>query len=368
MGEPTPIATRRVLLLALLLALLRPGVAAAQDEGSPLASGLDEIEKHYVLAIPRAELERRALAALLRELDPYSRYLDPGDAKQLDDDFGAVAGPSVQPLLAAASANGNADADARWWIDRTRRIGYIRITEMATDTAARVDAALAALMRGHARGVVLDLRECGGGLLRPALDVADLLINKGLLLTLRERGRETHFEATRGKYTRLALVVLINGHTASSAEILAGALKDRDRALLVGERSYGKGRIQTVYTLGGGRGGMVLSTGTFERPNGHTIDRHDVAEDSTDAGITPDIVVAMDPLQLAAWRDAFTAPVMLAPVTLAPVTLAQTTLAATTLAPATLAPATLAPATLAPATPGPIVDPALARAQVLLSR
>ncbi len=338
MGLPTPIATG----LVLLLALLRPGVAAAQDAGSPLASGLDEIEKHYVLPIPRAELERRALAALLRELDPYSRYLDPADAKELDDDFGAVAGPSVQPLLAstaaaAVDANANAaaaaaaagnDADARWWIDRARRIGYIRITQMATDTATRVDAALAALKRGHARGVVLDLRECGGGLLRPALDVADLLVNKGLLLTLRERGRETRFEATRGKYTRLPVAVLINGHTASSAEILAGALKDRGRALLVGERSYGKGRIQTVYTLGGGRGGMVLSTGTFERPNGRTIDRHDVAEDSTDAGITPDIVVAMDPIRLAAWRDAFTAPVRVAPTD----------------------------------------DPALARAQVLLSR
>jgi carboxyl-terminal processing protease len=129
---------------------------------------------------------------------------------------------------------------------------------------------------------VIDLRDCGGGLMQAALATADLFVDHGRLLTIRERGADRRFDATPGKYTRLPLVLLINGGTASSAEILAGAIADNSRGQLVGERSFGKGRIQTIYSLGEGRGGMVLSTGTFQRPNGKTIDKHDLPEGSTD--------------------------------------------------------------------------------------
>ena len=103
--------------------------------------------------------------------------------------------------------------------------------------------------------------------------------------------------------TRLPLVILINQGTASSGEILAGALADNDRGTLVGERSFGKGRIQTIYTLGEGQGGMVLSTGTFQRPNGKTIDKHDVPAGSPDAGIAPQVEVKMSEAEHTAWFD-----------------------------------------------------------------
>ena len=96
--------------------------------------------------------------------------------------------------------------------------------------------------------------------------------------------------------------------TASSCEILAGALADNGRGTLVGERTYGKGRIQTVYTLGEGRGGMVMSTATFQRPNGKTIDRHDVHAGSTDAGITPQVEVKLSKAERKAWRAGDAAP------------------------------------------------------------
>ena len=353
---------------------------------SPLAAGLDHIEKHFLLPIPRVELEARALSALLRELDPYSRYLDPGELALMADDlqgkFGGVGvfldmdeasgfpvvqfllhggvaaaadvrrgdrllevdgvsvrgldyprvaaalrGPVGSPVRLRLQRAGNAepievalrraaidtpsvralrrDADGRpdWWLDHERRLGYARVSNLTRDTAGELEAALSTLERGRARGLVLDLRDCTGGLMRGALDAADLFIGRGRLLTVVQRGKDEGYEARRGKYTRLPLAVLINAGTASSGEILAGALKDSGRATLVGEPSFGKGRVQVLYVLGEGQGGITLSTGTFQRPNGKTIDRHDLPADATEVGIVPDVVVKMSVAEHAAWLE-----------------------------------------------------------------
>ena len=145
------------------------------------------------------------------------------------------------------------------------------------------------------------LRDCPGGLLRPAVDTADLFVARGRLLTIRQRDKDRSFDATPGEFTRLPLAILINAGTASSCEIIAGALADNGRGTLVGERSYGKGRIQVIYSLGEGRGGMVMSTGTFHRPNGKTIDKHDVPEGSPDAGIAPQVEVKMSEAEHRDW-------------------------------------------------------------------
>jgi carboxyl-terminal processing protease len=207
----------------------------------------------------------------------------------------AIDNPSVRALHRDAA--GVPD----WWLDRDRRLGYLRVASIVADTAPGVDAALAELQRGGARGLVLDLRDCTGGLIRGALETADLFVDRGQLLTIRQRGEDKTYKAKRGKYTKLPMAILINGRTISSCEILAGALADNGRGTLVGERSYGKGRIQVIYTLGEGRGGMVMSTGTFQRPNGKTIDKHDVPEGSTDVGIAPQVEVKMSEAEHKAW-------------------------------------------------------------------
>jgi C-terminal processing protease CtpA/Prc len=297
---------------------------------TPLPSGLDTIEEQFITPIPRDELETKALAALLEALDPYSHYLDAEEmakfrAEALEpgsESASPSASPSVAPD-ATPSAVPRIDARTRtatsapsvralhrdtggnpdWWLDREGRLGYLRIALVAADTAANVEAAAAALKRGRARGLVLDLRDCPGGLLQPAVDIADLFVARGTLLTVRQRGEDQVYDARPGRFTKLPLAILINAGTASSCEIIAGALADNGRGTLVGERSYGKGRIQKVYTLGEGRGGMVMSTGTFQRPNGKTIDRHDVPAGSTDAGVTPQVEVKMSKSEHKAWLE-----------------------------------------------------------------
>jgi len=347
-----PFAERAAFALALLLALLlacatlaSPARAQAPDEvlqkevvrvpsaegtaGSPLQSGFETIEKHFITPMPRAQLETEALAALLEKLDPYSHYLAPAEMdafrSELDASFTGIGvnlyyeDPSGFPRVAYLLRGGNAgnagvqrgdlvleidghdlkdkgweyvssrlrgrpgtavalklrregvpeaialsvariaidnpsvralhrDAAGApdWWLDRGRRLGYLRLASIVADTAPGVDAALHELQRGGARGLVLDLRDCAGGLLKGALETADLFVDRGQLLTIRQRGEDKVYKAKHGKYTRLPLVILINGGSISSCEILAGALADNGRGTLVGERSHGQGRIQVI--------------------------------------------------------------------------------------------------------------------------
>jgi carboxyl-terminal processing protease len=361
--------------------------SAAVTEGDLLKSGFDTIEQHFLVPIPRGQLEEKALAALLQSLDPYSTYLTAGEMQlfkqDLEESFGGIGVsfgfedpsgyPRIEYLLhggAAVDAGVRRDdmlrtidgrdlkglppdsifnalrgaigspvtvqvqragedalmtfelkrveiatpsvrpirRDAKgapdWWLDRGRHLGYMRVTNLAAETAATAALAMAELERGGARGLVMDLRDCTGGSMRAALDTADLFVDRGRLLTIRERGEDQRFDAAPGKYTRIPVAILINGGTASSGEILAAAIADNGRATLVGERSFGKGRIQVLYSLGEGRGGMKLSTGTFQRPNGKTIDKHDIPPGSKDlAGIAPDVEVKMGKAEHDAWLE-----------------------------------------------------------------
>lgn len=191
----------------------------------------------------------------------------------------------------------------QYMLDPARRIGYLRVRSLADDTLPTAKAAMEGLQDAGVRGLVLDLRDCIGGKMQAALGVADLFVDRGNLLTVVERGETTRHEAEPGEYTGFPMVVLVNAGTVSSGEILAGALKDSGRAIVVGQRTFGKGRVQTHLKIGEGRGSLILSTGTFQRPSGKTIDRHDVPEGSTDAGIVPDIEVVVEGKEYEAWRN-----------------------------------------------------------------
>jgi len=191
----------------------------------------------------------------------------------------------------------------RYMLDPGKRIGYIRINRLADDTVETLAGALHDLRAAGMHGLVLDLRDCIGGRMEAALGSADLFITRGRMLTVVERGQSRHYDAKPGEYTDFPMVVLLNAGTASSGEILVGALKDSGRAMLVGQRTYGKGRVQEMLPLGEGRGMLVLSTGTFQRPSGKTIDRHDVPEGSLDAGIAPDIELVVEGKEYESWLD-----------------------------------------------------------------
>ena len=168
--------------------------------------------------------------------------------------------------------------------------GYIRLTGFSDSTARDlIDAAsdLQDQAENQLSGVVLDLRNNPGGVLDAAVDVADALLERGLIVRGTGRIRESRFEhyANPGEVlSGVELAVLVNGGSASAAEIVAGALKENDRALLVGETTYGKGSVQTVMPLTGGRA-IKLTTARYLTPSGRSI---------SGVGIEPDFVVHAD--------------------------------------------------------------------------
>jgi carboxyl-terminal processing protease len=163
--------------------------------------------------------------------------------------------------------------------------GYIWITSFRQKTAQELKTALNHLQSGKVplRGLVLDLRYNPGGLLDQAVKVADVFLNKGIIVSIKGRARTVkEFMAHPNKVKRdFPMVVLVNGGSASASEIVAGALQDQKRALILGTTSFGKGSVQTVERLPNGYG-LKLTIARYYTPNGRCIQAK---------GITPDIVV-----------------------------------------------------------------------------
>jgi len=167
------------------------------------------------------------------------------------------------------------DGAWRFMLDPDHRIGYIRLVKFTPDADERLREEVNHLQRGRLRGLILDLRENTGGLLDSAREVADAFLDDELIV--RTRGRKSApkqwFGRREGTFRDFPIVVLVNGSTASAAEIVAGALRDHDRAHLVGERTYGKGSVQEVVPLRRNGGGIKLTTAHYYLPNGECIQR-----------------------------------------------------------------------------------------------
>src|SRR5690348_6814890 len=163
---------------------------------------------------------------------------------------------------------------------------YIRISQFQEDTASDLDRALDQLQKksGPLRGAVLDLRSNPGGLLTAAVGVSDAFLDSGTIVSTKGRLKEAdlNFSATPGDLLNgAAMVVLVDNGTASAAEIVAGALKDDHRALLMGQRTFGKGSVQTILPLSDDEA-IKLTTARYYTPDGASIQA---------AGITPDITL-----------------------------------------------------------------------------
>ncbi len=153
-------------------------------------------------------------------------------------------------------------------------IGYIHLTQFQETTGDEMEAAINSF--GNLKGLLLDLRENPGGLLNQAVDVCDHLLTKGQTIVT-QRGRaypDVNYTATHGNGGKtFPIVVLVNRDTASAAEIVSGALQDHDRALIVGETTFGKGLVQTVYNLSEDSG-LALTTYHYYTPSGRLIQRN----------------------------------------------------------------------------------------------
>jgi carboxyl-terminal processing protease len=153
-------------------------------------------------------------------------------------------------------------------------VGYVHLTQFQETTAQEVESAIDGF--GSLKGLVLDLRNNPGGLLSQAVEVCDHLLSKGQTI-VSQRGRaypDQNYTATHGNDGKaFPIVVLVNRNTASAAEIVSGALQDHDRALIVGETTFGKGLVQTVYNLSENTG-LALTTYHYYTPSGRLIQRN----------------------------------------------------------------------------------------------
>jgi carboxyl-terminal processing protease len=171
---------------------------------------------------------------------------------------------------------------------KTDKLAYVRLFSFPAGAAVRLDQTMARLVQGGVTGAIIDLRDNPGGLLSQAVDVASVFIPDGIVCRTDGLHEEEHEYRVTGSSTHpsIPLVVLVNGGSASAAEIVAGALVDHDRAVLVGERTYGKASVQTLAPLLGG-GALKLTTAKYLTPAGADI---------TGVGLEPSVIGADDPL------------------------------------------------------------------------
>ena len=168
-----------------------------------------------------------------------------------------------------------------------KEIGYVRISQFNEETASDFEKALQKLIvlsKAPLKGLIVDLRNNPGGLLDQAVKVADKFIASGVIVSIEGRNKEQKMKFTAHRDRTLEnypLVVLVNGGSASGSEILAGALQDHGRALILGTQTFGKGSVQTIFPLKDGAG-LKLTTAKYYTPSGRSIQA---------MGITPSIIV-----------------------------------------------------------------------------
>lgn len=158
-------------------------------------------------------------------------------------------------------------------------VGYIRCSDFNESSTNEVENALNQLIKKGAKSLVLDLRSNPGGLLIKSVDMASLFLEKGrLVVSTKGRIGEEVYKSIGGKFTNLPLVVLIDGGSASASEIVAGAIQDWDRGLIVGTKSFGKGSVQKIYPLK--VGAVKLTVSLYLTPSGRRIDENLAKEDT----------------------------------------------------------------------------------------
>jgi carboxyl-terminal processing protease len=162
-------------------------------------------------------------------------------------------------------------------------VEVVRIAAFTRGVGSAVRKAIASSDQGPTTGVVLDLRANPGGLLTEAVEVASAFLDGGAVVSYEKRGEPVHhLDAVAGGNTSVPLVVLVDDGTASAAEVVAGALQDRNRAVIVGSRTYGKGSIQEPAQLSDGSA-LELTVGRYLTPSGRSLDG---------VGIDPDVLVS----------------------------------------------------------------------------
>lgn len=188
----------------------------------------------------------------------------------------------------------NVDSPEDWnhMLDEDQRIAYVRVTSFQENSVDDLRDVVDDLLADGVKGLILDLRFNPGGLLKSAVEMAQLFLGRDDLVVSTQGLHDERWENPKpphdGPYTSLPLVVLVNVHSASASEIVSGALQDHKRAIIIGERTFGKFSVQKLMTLGGGETHLKLTTARYYLPSGRNL-HHD--EGATEWGVMPDVEV-----------------------------------------------------------------------------
>ena len=181
-----------------------------------------------------------------------------------------------------------------WFVDPTDKIAYIRLTSFSETCAAELKKSLEQMKKDDVKGVVLDLRNNPGGLLNAAWEVANLFISEGRIVSTKGRNQKEKVYDARPADALMVpeknypMAVLVNKYSASASEIVAAALQDHGRAVVIGERSFGKGSVQNILRLENDLSALKLTTASYWRPSGKNIHRFPDAKDTDEWGVKPD--------------------------------------------------------------------------------
>jgi carboxyl-terminal processing protease len=207
--------------------------------------------------------------------------------------------PIVRAVISVPSVMGDqrkADDPKAWdfLLDKENKIGYIRLVNFSKTAAQELREAVQGLEKQGVRGLIIDLRNNPGGLLRAAVDVSDLFLTEGRIVSTKGRNHKEEVYDARAEGTLLLppekypMAILVNKFSASASEIVAAALQDHHRAVVVGERTYGKGSVQNVILLEHDTSALKLTTASYWRPSGKNIHRFPDSKDADEWGVKPD--------------------------------------------------------------------------------
>ncbi|MEC8338563.1 MAG: S41 family peptidase, partial [Planctomycetota bacterium] len=190
------------------------------------------------------------------------------------------------------------DTEWNYLLPEDEKIAFFQITDFGDLTAEELRNAIMEITQQEPpEAMIIDLRDNSGGYLSAAVDVSDLFLSEGNIVTTRGRGgtvRETFDAKAEDTWSEIPMVLLINGDTASASEIFAACMQDHQRASILGERSFGKGSVQQMIPLPYG-GLLKLTTASYHRPSGENIHRRPTMVEEEQWGVKPDNRVEMSP-------------------------------------------------------------------------
>lgn len=249
-------------------------------DGQPVENMLPDAAREKVRGAPNSQVTLTLLTPT-----------DPNGARDV-----TLTRAEIPNLTVSGFARDAADP-TRWdfLADKPAGIAYVRIAGgFSEKTAEEMKAALTSADAAGARAVVLDVRSNPGGLLSQAVEVADLFLPESVVVSTKDRRGLTHPRSARTdgtvweKAVDRPMAVLVNNMSASASEIVAAALQDHKRAVVVGERTYGKGSVQRVFPLPASQAAVKLTVEAWLRPNGRNIDRPAEPKEGASWGVEPD--------------------------------------------------------------------------------